>query len=180
MHPDDPTTRPATPPPGAVHDLAERAVEFVRRALAITPDYTPETLPVVDHYLGQVPRDQAPTVELVAATVGAYFGEVARKALGGEWELEGDAPSGWRVRLPGDVIFSPVGMAASAVLRAEVEGYDASFEVAPDAQAAAEAALADREVPEDEFYSLSGRLETLTTVVDVVISVRATEPRGDS
>jgi len=44
-----------TPPPGAVHELAERAVDFVRRSLGLVLDYTPETLPLLDHYLRMAP-----------------------------------------------------------------------------------------------------------------------------
>jgi len=159
-----------------VHELAERAVEYVRRALGLVLDYTPETLPVLDHYLDQVPTDQPETVALVASSAGAYFGEVTRRSLGGEWEGPGLGrvpPTGWRVRLTGGVSFSPIGYAAESIVEAEVEGYDGAFDVPPADRPAVEQALEDREVPEDEYYSLSGRLETLEYVVDIVMSRRA-------
>jgi hypothetical protein len=162
-----------TPPPGDVHDLAERAVEYVKQAVGMLLDYQPETLPVLDHYLDQVPRDQPATVELIAAAAGAYFGEVARRTLGGEWEGAGRPevpPAHWRIRLPHGVTFSPIAFAAASIAAAEVEGYDDSFDV-PDAdRAAVEEALAEMQVPEDEYYSLSGRLETLETVVELLVA----------
>lgn len=163
------------PPPQDVFEFAERAVDYVRRAVGMTLDYTPETLPILDHWLDGVPRDRATMVELVAATAGAYFGEVVRKALGGEWVATEGAPPSWRLRLTGGVELSPVGFAAEAILEGEVEGYDGSFDVPPDTRAAVEQALSELEVPEDEYYSLSGRLETLMTVVDLVVARRAND-----
>jgi len=164
-----------------VHELAERAIEYVQRALGMLLDYAPETLPILDHYLDQVPRDQPETVALVAAAAGAYFGEVARRAFEGDWEGpglgRGDPPSAWRVRLTGGVSFSPVGFAACAVASGEVEGVDGSFDVPPADRQTVEAALADREVPEDEYYSLSGRLEALETVVEIVKAMMAGRAR---
>lgn len=164
-----------TPPPSAVFDLAERAVEYVRRTVGVPLDYTPETLPALDHYVRQVPRDQPATVELVATAAGAYFGEVCRRALGGEWRFdEATPPREWRVELPGDVGFSPIGFAAEAITHAELEEYDGSFEVPAAERAAVEEALSARAVPEDEYYSFSGRLEVLTHVVEIVAARRAT------
>jgi hypothetical protein len=167
----DPTT---TPPPGAVFELAEQAVDYVRRTLKVLLDYTPETLPLLDHYLRDVPTDQPETIELIGATAGAYFGEVARKALGGTWRgLEG-APSAWRVELSGDVTFAPIDFAIETIAKGEVEGKDGSFEVPAEDRDAVEDALAGTgEVSQDEFYSLCGRLEALTTVVNVVLGRRA-------
>jgi hypothetical protein len=162
---------PIDPPPGSVHELAERTVDFVRRALSLTLDYTAETLPLLDHYLSSVPHDQPDTVRLVAATAGAYFGEVARRTLGGSWEdREDQSPIDWKLRLTGDVTFTPGGMAALAILQAESEGVDGETDVPGEARGRVEDALNARgRVGEDEFYSLSGRLEVLMLVVDTVV-----------
>ena len=66
-----------------------------------------------------------------------------------------------------------MGFAAASIHEGEVEGFDGSFEVAPGDRQAVEEALSAREVPEDEYYSLSGRLETLETVVELVAARRA-------
>jgi hypothetical protein len=161
-----------TPPPGAVFELAERTVDFVRRALAITLDYNPETLPLLDHYLKTVPQDQPDTVRLIASTAGAYFGEVVRKALGGTWdEREDEPPIDWKLELTGGVKITPGGMAALAILNAESEGVDGEIDVPLSSSELVEQALAARgKVAEDEFYSLSGRLEVLMFIVDLVVS----------
>jgi hypothetical protein len=175
-----------TPPPGDVHDLAERAVDFVRRAIGVTLDYTPETLPVLDHWLANappkagrradsnVPGDDA--VAALATTVaGVYFGEVARRSLGGEWDVVGDAPEGWQLTLTGGVTLWPVAFAAAALAGGEVEDIDASFEVPAADRDAVEEALARVEVPEDEYWTLPSRLEALTLVCDLLAARRATD-----
>src|SRR5687768_14075470 len=104
-----------TPPPGAVHDLAERAVDYVRRSLGLVLDYSPETLPLLDHYLAAVPDDKIEAVALCAATAGAYFGEVARRTLGGEWaDIEGD-PTSWELVVAGGLRLMPGAFAREAI-----------------------------------------------------------------
>jgi len=181
-------TKTETPPPGAVFELCEQLVDFVCRALGIALDYTAETLPVLDHYLKSVPEDEPAAVALVATTAGAYFGEVARRTLGGAWETGDAPPESWQVRLTGDVTFAPVGFAAGAIHEApgpraqrgvgcDVDEDAGRFDVPPDRRAAVEEALDARgAVPEDEYYSLSGRLETLMLVVDVVMAAAAPAP----
>lgn len=158
------------PPPGAIHDLAERTVEQVRRVTGIALDYTPETLPLLDHYLAGVPDEQIETVALVAATAGAYFGEVLRRALGGEWgSTEGPDPTDWELTLASGVRLSPGAFAREAILTDDTG--EATYDVPEAQRGAVEDALTARgEVAADEYYSLSGRLETLQLIQDVVVS----------
>jgi hypothetical protein len=162
--------------PDQVSDYVRAAVDFVRRAVGMVLDGSDESLAVLDHYLGQVPRDKPEVLELVAPAVGAYFGEVVRRRYGGEWRLSGE-PAAWRLSLEGGGIsFSPVGMAAAAVCRAEVEGYDAEMALDPARREDVEAAL-ERAAPvtEEYFYSLTGRFETIHYVLDLLAGVRARE-----
>ncbi len=160
-----------SPPPGAVHDLAERAVDFVRRAVGIALDYSPDTLPVLDHYLAGVPDDKHETVALVAATAGAYFGEVARRALGGEWsDVEGE-PTSWELVVAGGLRLQPGAFAREAILTEDTG--EATYDVPDDDRPAVEDALEQRgQVPEDEYYSLCGRLETMQLIADVLVARR--------
>jgi hypothetical protein len=164
-----------TPPPGAVHELAERAVDFVRRSVGLVLDYSPETLPLLDHYLAAVPEDKLETVALVAATAGAYFGEVARRALGGEWgDTEGD-PREWELVVAGGLRLAPTAFAREAILGEDTG--EAVYDVPDDDRDAVEDALEQRgEVPVDEYYSLCGRLETMQLIADVLTAGRV---RGD-
>jgi hypothetical protein len=167
------------PPPGAVHDLAERTVENVRRALGVTLDYSPETLPVLDHYLTAVPDDRIETVGLIAATSGAYFGEVLRRALGGEWaSIERPDPTEWELWLASGVKLAPGAFARESILTTDTGV--AIYDVPPELRPAVEDALADKgEVAEDEYYSLCGRLETIQLIEDVLTAGRLAGPATD-
>src|SRR5262245_50311441 len=155
------------PPPGAVHELAEQAVDFVRRSTGIGLDYTPETLPVLDHYLREVPTERPELVGLVATAAGVYFGEVVRRLLGGEWDHEGPDAREWELETPLGLRFRPVGVAAEAIVRMDTE--EGAFEVPDEDRDAVEDAL-DEEVPEDEYYALSERLETFERIQSVLLA----------
>jgi hypothetical protein len=160
-----------TPPPGAVHELAERTVDFVRRTIGIALDYTPETLPVLDHYLHSVPDDNLEAVALVAATAGAYFGEVARRTLGGEWGDTAGEPTEWELTVAGALRLTPGAFAREAILTEDTG--EAVYDV-PDADrdAVEDALEAKGQVAEDEYYSLCGRLETMQLIADVLTAAR--------
>jgi hypothetical protein len=160
--------------PDQVSEYVRAAVEFVRRAVGMVLDGSDESLAVLDHYVAQVPRDKPAIVGLVAPAVGAYFGEVVRRRFGGEWRLDGE-PAGWRLSLEGGALsFAPVGMAAAAVCRADVEGYDAETAFAPPYREDIEAALEmAAPVTEEYFYSLTGRFEALQHVLDLLAGLRA-------
>ena len=119
--------------PEQVLEFASQAVEYVRRSLGVTLEYDSETLPILDHYLHHVTsaaveakngngsgnghgHERVTTTELVAATAGAYFGEVVRRRLGGSWHLPSEDPSTWRMVLPSGLWFWPVAMAMAAIL----------------------------------------------------------------
>ena len=160
--------------PDPVSEYVRAAVDFVRRAVGMVLDGSDESLAVLDHYVGQVPRDKPAIVLLVAPAVGAYFGEVVRRRFGGEWQLQGD-PAAWRLSLEGGALsFAPVGMAAAAVCRAEVDGYDAEVALEPVHREDIEAAL-ERAAPvtEEYFYSLTGRFEAIQHVLDLLAGLRA-------
>ncbi len=162
------------PAPGAIFELAERAVDFVRHAVrgkrgAMVLDYRPETLPVLDHYLRSVPKDQEATVALVSAAAGAYFGEVARRLLGGDWEETGDPAETWALVLTGGLRIAPRALAEAAIRGEEDE---AAFEVPEEDREAVEEALEGKEVTEEEYFSLAGRVEVLQFLADVLAGRR--------
>jgi hypothetical protein len=133
---------PASPPspPALIGELADACVRFVEKAVGIAPDYTFETLPLVDHWLreareaalararsaslvsasqgGQAPVDE--TLRLVAAAAGAYFGEVVLRRYPGWWRLVDDGTDGHRVELREVFLaFHPMGFAYALLLRPE-------------------------------------------------------------
>jgi hypothetical protein len=174
--------------PAEVLEYASRAVDYVKRSLELTLEYDSETLPVLDHYLREVPEDNAAAAHLVAATAGAYFGEVVKRRIGGMWDLPSHDPGTWRLVLPSGVWFSPAAMALAAIrgpsedaddmLDAD-EGtdpnvqvpqeWDASLHAPPQLRAFVSDALERMaDVSPETFYSLCGRLDTLEHLQSVL------------
>jgi hypothetical protein len=160
--------------PSRVQEFAERAVDYVRRAVGLTLEYDSDTLPLLDHYLRTVPGDQPSTVELVALTSGAYFGEVVRRRLGGRWDITADDATEWRVYLPTGVNFSPAGFVAAAIMQADLDDLDSEFDAPPRMRPYIAQALARMgEVTLDDYYSLCGRLDTLEHIHEVLVAIAA-------
>jgi hypothetical protein len=159
--------------PARVREYAEQVVTYVRNALGVTLEYDSNTLPILDHYLRNVPDSQPHTMQLVIATSGAYFGEVVRRHLGGRWEL---APEDidWRLVLPTGLNFAPAGFVAAAIARADLEDLDSEFEAPPRMRPYVQQALERMgEVSIEDYYSLCGRLDTLEHVHEVLVAVAA-------
>ena len=163
-----------TPPP--VQPFYEAAKKYLQRSVNVELDDSEESLAYVDHYINATARTEAlkPAVlALVAPALGAYLGQVAIKRFGGKWIIEGEDPAAWRVELdPGPLWFHPVGMAAEALRGEEVEGYDATFTTRTDLMGPLNEAL-EVAPPVDEayYYSLTGRFETLTHALDILVEL---------
>jgi hypothetical protein len=162
--------------PAPVQPFYDAARNYVKRAVAVDLDDSEESLAYVDHYITTTAKTEALKPEvlaLVAPALGAYLGQVAIKRFGGKWIAEGDDPADWRVELdPAPLWFYPVGMAAEALRGEEVDGYDASFATRENLMGPLFEAL-ETAPPVDEayYYSLTGRFETLTHALDILVEI---------
>lgn len=154
--------------PEHLRELIFGCVQFVYSATGIALDLTPETLPLLDHYLSLARDDRSPIVELVAQSAGAYFGEVVRGLYPARWHAPKDEPQRWRVELARCFVwFNPVDLALDAMGLQD----DGAFHVDQterDALASALEILGD--VTEEDFRRLSVRLEVLTALHDQVVA----------
>jgi hypothetical protein len=165
-----------TAPPTTIATFSSAARDYVRRALAVELDGTPTSLAFVDHYIKKTREGgtlSAEVLQLAAAALGAYFGEVARERFGGRWTMAGDDATEWVLELEPVVLrFNPAGMAAEALQGGEIEGWDGSFSTkASLMEPLAEALAAVAPVEESYYYSLTGRLETLEHAVDILLAL---------
>jgi hypothetical protein len=166
--------------PREVEDLIAMARSNVARVIGVEPDLTPETLPLVDQYLREVPRDASGEVlALVVSSVGAYFGEVVRQRLGGRWTLCGSHPATWRIELSSCFLyFLPFGMVGEVMQGVESDAYDGSFSILDELRdGLAEVLNARPPVPEEEYFSLCGRIDTLELVADWLLGLALTSAR---
>jgi hypothetical protein len=161
--------------------LIATARDYVSRALRLTDasplDLGEASLAYIDAYTESA-RTAGPlrpeVLDLVARALGAYFGEVVRRRLGGRWEGVGDDAATWVVAVEnGPLRVHPVAMAACALAGGDLAGQDASMTTDESYREALAVAL-ERVPPVDAayFYSLTGRLEMLETACDILIEVR--------
>ena len=164
---------PDSEPPQAVRDLADACVRFVKRALDIELDYTPDTLPLLDHYLrGTRDVAQENVLNLVAPAAGAYFGEVVRRQLGPcRWYwVEGDLSACRLEFVRCFLSFNPVGCALNTVLGGEADHFGGAPALLPEDEPLVRESL-ERVggVREDDFYRLSVRFEVIEQIVSLLI-----------
>src|SRR5262245_45462327 len=113
--------------PEAIDGHVRACLDFVRRAVGVELDLTPETLPVLDHYVSTVRPQIADRPELSvlsASAVGAYFGEVVRRRIPGFWMLPSANVHDWSVACKFVFLsFNPIGVAYDALFQSsEHEG----------------------------------------------------------
>lgn len=169
--------------PIEVLERAASCVRFVLSTLKIEPDFTPETLPLVDHWLKEAAGVESDAEEevhaLAAEAAGAYFGEVVRRALDdGRWRLSPDA-SRWRLELGGVFLaFNPLGMAREAMAGEPLDGWNAHLEVLPQDRGLLEQTLSHLgDIREDDYYRLAVRWEVIEQVVAALEAAK--QARGD-
>lgn len=204
---DTPTSPPTPPDPSprasgpdaealdaAVGDLERHLRKQVFHALKVELDGTTTSLAFLDHYLG-LARDEtrAPLLELLAASAGVYFGELLRRQFGGTWVGRADNPRSFRLLLGAQYLhLTPVAVALAAILRREPDDEDLDCALhldqrsGPEQDPRSDAAwieerlMAAPPVPEDQFYSLTTRYETIALIVELLAQRRAlsgSEPR---
>ena len=192
------TSSDAAPVPAEqVAALKKAAADYVARATGMTLDGSEESLAIVDHYIEKVQAGgdagrKPEVLRLAAAALGVYLGELIISRFGGRWRIvvedaeeasnELGALGAWRVELTAaPLLVDPIGMAAEALLIPENEDEELSdgvpgFTLLPAAEKQREAlhlALSRLSPVEAEYYySLTGRFETLTYVVDLLIDLQ--------
>jgi hypothetical protein len=194
--PPTPATARPTPGPSASQALVDQLVAGFREQLAraleveLRDDIGTAALAYVDHYLALLrDEDREPIVSLVAAGAGAWFGELVRREIGGQWIGDG-TPRRLRLLLePAFLYFSPIDIAHEAIFvgspdpgdpripeGAALDGaYHLRKRTEPDGEPSDHEWVAERlaevpELPEDQFYSLTGRFETLELILQLLAS----------
>lgn len=157
-------------PPPKVAELVAACVRYVGARYGTLPDGTPDTLSLLDQYIRDSRKELAQRPEsfpLVAASVGAYLGEVIRTAFVGSWFAEGDY-EGWRVDLHSVYLtFNPLGMALEALTLEPAEGWHAHLEMDEEDREGVEERLARLgDVDEEEYYAPTSRFDVVSLAVE--------------
>jgi hypothetical protein len=168
----DPEIAPFEPPPAAIAELSASCARYVLTKYGVPLDGTSDTLSLLDQYVRDARKDldlQPAALPLLEASIGAYLGEVLRRAFSASWFAGGDQ-DGWRLDFH-DVYLTcnPIGMAREALTLTEAEGYHAHLEMddaEKDEVLARLAALP--EVSPDEFYAPSTRFDVVELAVETL------------
>ena len=157
---------------------------MVKEGTGFELDFTPETLPVLDHYLLELRADGPPdetTLGLVGPCAGAYFGEVIRRAFGGfRWHLVDGEYTKWRLEaIEVFLCFNPIGVALEAACGEGVRDWGARLRLLPEDEAEVERSLsAAGGVAERDYFRLAVRHEVIDQAMAVLYARREAE-RGD-
>ena len=171
-----------------VVEAATACVGFATKSVGVEPDFTRETLPIIDHYLEQArpaARERPETLPLLAQTVGAYLGEVIRREHRCWWRADAVDPAEWRLEF-GDVwlafypveavrcaLAGPVAEDDGTVAGRAPETEDGSFEMHQDDGETVRARLAELPaVSEQEYFAPSTRLEVIDIAVDAMMGAQ--------
>jgi hypothetical protein len=154
-------------PPEPVPELTVLCVEYVERALGFALDLTPETLPVLDHYVASVRAslgERPELLPLIARATGAYFGEVVRGVIPGFWRIPSANLHDWQLCSRRSFLWvNPFGIAYDALSAGtDHDGPRSLLRCAPEDREFLERRLATLPpVPEDQYYLFTTRLEVL-------------------
>lgn len=160
--------------PQQIVDLSSNLVDFVERAVGIRPDFSPETLSIVDHYakIARAEVEKRPELhDLPGRALGAYFGEVVRRSEGAFWSVTSANFHDWSLcGVSAFVAINPMGVGFDALLGSMNHGGPSSqFKLGPEDREGVSARLAALpEVPEDEYYTLCTRFEVTQIIMEAV------------
>lgn len=170
--------------PDVVEDLALAAFRMVKEKLAFELDFTPDTLPVLDHYLRTLAdedrgKPDEKVVSVVGPCAGAYFGEVVRRGLDGfRWHCPSDDYQKWR--LEGTHVFlsfNPIGAALEALYDETLSDWSAHLSLLPAQRDAVTRSLeASGPVRGEDFHRLAIRYEVLEQALGVLHAIGNGEP----
>jgi hypothetical protein len=168
----DPTPRIHTPAPDIIAELSASCARFVLAKYGVPLDGTSDTLSILDQYVRDARGDlviQPAGLPLLEATIGAYFGEVLRRAFDATWFASGDHDA-WRLDFQEVYLtFNPVGMAREALTLGEAEGWHAHLEMDEAEKGEVLGRLARLpEVSDDEFYAPSTRFDVVELAVEAL------------
>jgi hypothetical protein len=172
------------PPPDKIADLCESCVRFVAAKYTVEPDYTEDTLSLLDQYVREA-RDEIAlrpeALDVIQTAMGAYFGEVVRRRFGAHWAADSGDPSEWKLLLEHVYLsFNPVAIAREAILEGEAEGWSAHFKTDPSEKDVVMRKLAKLPpVPEEEYYLPTTRYDVLEMVHDALRAHMEKNGTGD-
>jgi hypothetical protein len=179
--------------PESVAILANRCLAHIKHRLGMEIDYQQETLSVLDCLVDDVLKEESFGADLppgderrvnlshlLGPTIGAYFGEVLRRAFPCRWRILSDEPGDWFLEFElVPLRFNPVGAAAEALMAQNVEEWNGAIATQPEyMEALFERLAASPPVPEKDFFTLTTRFEVLQIAQEYLHTRQMAEESG--
>ena len=179
--------------PESVSILANRCLAHIKYRLGMDIGYQQETLSVVDCFIDDVIKEESFGADLppgderrvnlshlLGPSIGAYFGEVLRRAFPCRWRIPSDEPSDWLIEFElVPLRFNPVGAAAEALMAQNAEEWNGAIATQPNyMEVLFERLAAAPPVPEDDFFSLTTRFEVLQIAQEYLHTRQMAEESG--
>jgi hypothetical protein len=187
--PSSPSTLPSQPdvkaePPQTVQEFSEVCVRYVQRAFEIELDYEPDTLSILDHYVLQARADmkeRPEALDLLAAAVGAYLGEVLRRQYDCWWAFPREEPSGWELRFSNVYLsIRPMMLAYASLAPNDDDWFSQAMVLEDDARQTIHERLAQLPpVSEEDFLRPTTQMEVIDIIIDHLKIVGKEEGLGD-
>ncbi len=172
--------------PEEILALSERCITHIHKRFGITPDFSSETLSLLDHFafavIADEGRGQAPTaghplrmnlVHLFAPTLGAFFGETLRRQFGGRWRFVELTPLAWRLEF--DTFFlrlNPAGIAANVLAAQALDDWAGDLITAPPLMDGLRERLAAAPaVADEEFFSFGTAFESIQIAREYLLAI---------
>lgn len=162
--------------PQTIRELATACTRYVKQALSLELDYSPDTLPILDYYLDDCRKllsenKSGPKIEdiltLVIPAAGAYFGEVIHQAYPQTtWHAPGENYADYRLSFDQcSLAFNPFGFTLEAVHHSPQPGWGAHFQLHEnDTEMVKQALETAGSVRPDDFFRLTIRFEVLQQI----------------
>jgi len=174
--------------PDEILTLAERCVTHIHKRFGIAPDFSSDTLSLLDHFACAVATDegrgQAPAaghplrmnlVHLFAPTLGAFFGETLRRQFCGRWRFVEMAPPAWRLEF--ETFFlrvNPAGIAADVLAAQPLDDWGGNLVTAPPLMDGLRERLAAAPaVADEDFFSFGTAFESIQIAREYLIATAA-------
>lgn len=163
--------------PPEVEQFSDAMVRAASEALGLTLDFTPETLPFLDHYRDHYIRSVGASdtdgdlirpefLQLVAPMAACYFGEVVRRSHQTRWVTPTDNPPDWRMEFVDCFMyFNPMGVAVESFLGYQSDAVPGSIQVSRTQRPGVQKVL-DNQPPirPEDFFRFTVRWETLDLI----------------
>jgi hypothetical protein len=161
--------------PDWIRELAFGCRQYVWSKLKIELDGTPETLPILDHYVSLIRADlqQGPHTEpLVTRAIAAYFGTVVAMSIDGFWKASSatDEHGWWICARPVYLAINPLGVTYDVIgMTAEHTGPSSELQLDRlQRDTVAQRLGALPQLSEEEYFTFSSRHEALDIAIAVL------------